>query len=94
MHYKLNEKRFIAVRSQKGGGTKSEEVMRSSTYAQIMDKLLQHFFPGGKSMNGKISKLNVHIGDGRGNTILKDNFSLETIGKDNRLNLVTKEKGL
>ncbi|XP_060584107.1 uncharacterized protein LOC132740261 isoform X2 [Ruditapes philippinarum] len=95
MHFNPHEKRYVAVRSQKGGGSKKEEILRSATYDLVLEKLLNIFFPDGKSALGRISKFHQAVGDGRGNAIKKENFSLEDIessSKENRLYLLTKEK--
>jgi hypothetical protein len=75
MHFNAHERRYVAVRSQKGGGSYREEVIRSCTYDQILEKMLNIFFPDGKNALGRIKKFCQAVGDGRGNAIKKENFS-------------------
>ena len=55
MHFKAF-KRYIAVRNQRGGGIRTEEVLRTITHDELKEKFQQIFFPHGRSPSGKLGK--------------------------------------
>ena len=87
MHWSVKEKRYIAVRAGKGGGTETMEVLIATAYDDVVTKMKNAFFPNGKSSHGRLSNMICEVGDHRGKVVKK-----EEITKEKRLNLLTKNK--
>ena len=96
MNFSHKERRYIMLRTQKGGGTRNVELLRSSSYEDVLRIMKDKFFPNGKSPMGKMSKFNLKIGDFNGNPLPAADFDFpKLIGKFEKcvkLYLLTKEK--
>lgn len=86
-NYSRKEKRYINVRSIKGGGTCVLEFPKPVTRDDVLHKLIKQFFPGGRSSLGKLQKYECLVGDSKGYPIAD-----EEIAETKRLNLLTREK--
>ncbi|XP_060565912.1 uncharacterized protein LOC132724945 [Ruditapes philippinarum] len=91
-NYSAKLKRYVNVRTHKGGGIHSIEVTSHSPciYDQIMEKMKDLFFPNGKSPLGKIALFDFTIGDNKG-TIITEKAK---ITDHSRVNLLSKQKAI
>ena len=100
MNFDPKKKKYIPIRASKGGGIRFETFLNTAGKEIILMKMMDLFFPNGKSFAGKNSCFDFQLGNFRGEPInneeenrfcLSDYIKKHKLSKT-RLYLMSKEK--
>ena len=94
LHFDLKRRRYVSVRTAKGGGTRKVTASLDSNVDELIPVGSRLFFPDGKSMFGSVEKMIQCIGNFRqeqisGNITLRNYVSVNSLSKV-RLYFMTK----
>lgn len=87
MHFNDKEKRFVAVRMAKGGGTREVSFPLQATSGELIAVMKDVFFPDGMSAFGRTNQMTFKLGNFRCEEI-KEEFTLDTYITKHRLTKV------
>ena len=85
MHYDRKDKKYKTVRTRKGGGTRQRQFLKTGTYDNILSKATDLFISGGKNLYGHSDIMDLNLENYKGETINKENFSVQKCMVDHRL---------
>ena len=75
MHYNEKDRRYIAVRMAKGGGTREVSLPLGSTSEEVMEAMKGILFPDRTSVFGSMDQMTFALGNFRCNKIVHDKFT-------------------
>jgi len=96
-NYDETKRKYVNVRSAKGGGSRKEKFPNECTAEDILEKMKELFFPNGVSALGNLSEFHTQIGSSKQDLLDSENFILQNYIKKNQftktyLHLMTRKK--
>ena len=84
-HFNQETERYVMVRESTGGGQREMSISVSADYTEILNLLIDLFFPNGKSSRGPSYEMEFRLGNFSGEVVSEDDFTLGNYINTNKL---------
>lgn len=84
-HFNQETERYVMVRESTGGGQREMSISVSADYTEILNLLIDLFFPNGKSSRGPSYDMEFYLGNFSCEVVSEDDFTLGNYINTNKL---------